>query len=412
MDKNSSEYLTDHLAGRWHGQPFPYAPPYTIYHEMMTAEYSPIIELDSSNGLSPVYRDRITTTGDGTVTNNTAEHVVASGATANSTAELRTHERGRYQPGIMALAGHGVRRPVAPTGDQEIWWEFGDEEDGARVGEDSTGLYVQHRHELGDGPKIYQGDWNGDNLNGEGGNANLSGSQIDLTKTNVWRTRFSHYGAGPVQIMASFTDQDGRNLYLMAHEFTAEPGRTIFAIPRLPLREFVSNGTTGGNIELFVGGREFAVLGRYEPNRRQTSEFSGDTTVDTTLTPLITFRKKDLRQFTSRSVKVSGLSFLTGEDTAAEIILGGTLTGASFGAIDNVVPEETALEVDTSATAISGGTRLDGAMGTGGQGNRRTLTGVRNLGVDIPDDTPVTLAARTFSASTDVRAIFTLEEEA
>ena len=91
----------------------------TVFDEVNVTEATPLIELDSSNGLSTVYRDKITTTNSGAVTESNGEFKVSTGTTANSTAELATRERGRYQPGVMLQAGVAVRRRVAPTGNQE-----------------------------------------------------------------------------------------------------------------------------------------------------------------------------------------------------------------------------------------------------------------------------------------------------
>ena len=411
--ESSADYLMDHLAGRYRATQFPYVTPYTNFHELMTAEYSPLIELDASNGLSPILRDRIVIEGDGSVTEATGELLVATGAAAGSTALLATQERGRYQPGIVGIGGHCVRRPIAPTGDQDMWCELGDGIDGARVGEDSAGYYVQFIHGGTVDDKLYQDDWNIDNLTGNGGTYNVSRAVLDLSFPTIFRVAYTHYGVGPATIEAYLFDAEDRIVYVPMHEFRNTTGENFWVNPKLPLRQYVDNGTTGGNLELFVGGRHFAVKGRYNPNRRQTPAFSDNKTVPTgDWTPLVSFRKKDLRKWLARSVKVSGLNVLTTENLNIGIFLGHTLTDAEWGTVPDVQPEETAVEVDTAATALSGGTLIDGTLAQGGQGNRQNLAGIRGLGVDIPDDTIVTLAARARTAQASVGAAFTLEEEA
>ena len=408
----SSDKLAQYQAGEYSPTPFPYVSPYTFFHEAKVAEFTPLIELDSSHGLSPAYRDKINTTGSGSVTHVDGEHLVSSGTTAGSTATLATQERGRYQPGIEGLAGHAVRRPTPMTGDQEIFWEYGDGIDGARIGEDGTGVFVQLIQYGTERPKIYQGDWNGDNLNGEGGHYNWSGLTLDLAKPNIWRTPYNHYGIGPAAIEVYALDDNGFPNLVRAHTFGNPGDRMFWEIPRLPLREYASNGTTGGDVQLYVGGRQFAVLGRYEPNRRQTTDFFEDVSVGATLTPLISFQKKTERKFLSRSVKVSGVGILTDENLIVEIVLGGSLTGAAFSDIDGIPLTETAVQSDVAATAIANGVRIDGIVGAGGQGNRSNLSGIRGLGVDIPDDVTVTLAARSIGGTATVNGAFSLEEEA
>lgn len=413
MTKSSQYYLNDHLAGRYKPEPFPYASPFTTYHEMMVSEYSPLVELDPSNGLSEVYRDTITVTGSGSVTESDGEFRVASGVTSGSTATLATKEHGRYQPGIMGMGGHSVRRPVAPTGDAEIWWEYGDGIDSVRVGEDSTGVYVQFISNNTPENKIYQEDWNRDTLTGDGGSSNQSGAQLDLTRQTTVRHPFSHYGVGPVQVVFYTVDANGYPQYILAHEFTGKSGQILWTDPKLPLREYVSNGTTGVDLELFVGGREFAVLGRYMPNRRKTRErFSNVTVGDGVRTPLASFKKKDLRKWGTRSCKVGGFSVSTNQDIFIDIVLGGTLTGDSFGSITDIAASETALESDTSATAITGGTAVDGYFAAGGVGSDRDLSGIDLLGVDIPADTVITLVGIGDGASATVSGVFKIEEEA
>lgn len=409
----SNKAVSQYNADRWKAEPFPYVPPFSLFHEHLTAEFTPLIELDSSNGLSPVYRDKIDVAGSGTVTNGGGEHVISTGTSPSSTATLSTQERGRYQPGIVGLPGVAVRRPTAPTGDQEIWWGYSDDIDGVRIGEDSTGVYVQMIQSGSAGSKLYQGDWNGDNLNGEGGAKNWSGLTLDLSKMSIWRLPFTHYGVGPVSINVYMVDDEGESQYVNVHTFGNSSGQVFWENSKLPIRQHVSNGTSSEDVSLYVGGRHFAVTGRYNPNRRQTAEFANQVTVGTTgLTPLISFRKKDVRKFFTRSVKVSGLSVLSTENLRVEILLGGSLTGASWGAPTRVPADETALEVDTSATAISGATRADSFLAQGAQGNRASLSGIRRLGFDIPDDTIITLAATAISASSTVDAAFTMEEEA
>lgn len=410
---NSSDYLADYMAGRYKSQLFPYVSPYSIFHEHVTAEFTPLIELDSSNGLSLFLRDTVNTTGSGSVTESGGEFLVASGATSGSTAELRTKERGRYQPGIEGLAGQQVRYPVDPIEDEDIWWEYGDGIDGARIGHDGTGKYLQFIHAGTLEPKIYQQSWNMDTLDGSNLHNNPSGATLDPRFTTIWRVRFTHYGVGPAIVEVLIFNDDGGVILVPVHTFRNLGNEIFWENPKLPVRQSVNNGTTGRNLELFVGGRQFAVKGRYRPNRRQTPLFAPNKSIGTgSFIPVASFKKKADRKWRARSIKVSGLNILSTENIDIVIIIGGTLTGATWGNIEGVVPSETALESDTAATAVSGGTFIDGALGQGGQGNKQNLAGIRGLGVDIPDDTIVTLAARSRSGNSTVGAAFTSEEEA
>lgn len=411
---HSHDIVADYMAGRYRASLFPYVSPFSFFHEMTTAEFSPLIELDPSNGLSTYLRDTIDATGDGSVTESGGELLVSSGATAGSTATLRTKERGRYQSGIEGLGGQEVRYPVDPTGDHQLWWEYGDGIDGARVGHHGTdGKFVQFIHSGTVDDRIPQSEWNMDTLDGSGNSRNPSGIELSGRDTTIWRTRFAHYGVGPAAIEAFLFDANGGIQLVPVHYFRNVENEIFWSNPKLPLRQHVDNGTTGGNLELYVGGRQFAVKGRYAPNRRQTPAWSDDKSVGTgSWTPLASYSKKADRKWRARSIKVSGLGVLTTEDVDIAIILGGTLTGAVWVDPPSVEPLETAMQFDQSATAISGGTAIDGTIGKGGQGSRSDLAGIRALGVDIPDDTVVTLAARGRSATSTCGAVFTMEEEA
>lgn len=383
----------------------------TFFNEQQTAEFSPIIELDSSNGLSTVYRDTVTTTGSANVTNSNGEHNLSTGTTAGSTAKLRTKERGRYQPGIQGLVGIAVRRPTAMSSDQEIRWGYFDDTDGFIFGEDSTGIFVRHRHNSTDEDKVYQPDWNVDTLDGSGDSNNPSGLSLDQTLVNIFRINFAWYGQGPAEMQILTVGAKNRPRLLTVHRFGQLSGEPILANPKLPINAEADNGTTTTDVNLFVVGRHFAVIGRYNPNRRNTSQDRLGVSTSTTVIPLVTFKKKTDRESQAKSTKINGINVLTDTNSIASIILGGSLTNASFGAPSGIDASETALQVDTSATAISGGTVIDKTAASGGQGASSDLTGIRGLGVDIPEDTNVTLAIRTVSGTGTASAVFTAEEE-
>lgn len=383
----------------------------TLLGESQVAEFHPLIELDSSSGLSPVYRDTITTTDSGDVSNSGGEHVLSTGTTAGSTAQLRTSERGRYMPGIVGMPGIAVRRSTAMTSDQEITWGYYDDVDGFWFGEDSTGVFVRYRHNSTDEDRVYQSDWNVDSLDGSNDQRNPSGLSINLNKVTVCRFPFLWYGSGPVEMTVEAIDSEDRVWNVVVHRFSAPEGEPFLSNPKLPVRADIDNGTTTDDISLSVCGRHFGVLGRYDPNRRETANERLSVSTSTTLIPLVSFRKKSNRQDQAISVKVAGVGVITDADSVWKIILGGELTGASFGSISDIADTETALESDTSATAISGGTAIDKGLAVGGTGNRSDLSGIGRIGLDIPDNTIVSLCIRTISGTGEASGIFSLEEE-
>lgn len=383
----------------------------TPFGEQVTAEFSPLIELDSSNGLSLVRRDTVTETGSGTVTNTGGEFVLSSGTIAGSTAELRTKERGRYQPGIVGLPGVGIGFKGTPTGDQDSYAGYFDDVDGVIVGRDFTGdLYIQYWHNSTVEDKVYQSDWNGnDRLDGNGP------SQVNLNATDYFVARFPFvwYYGGPIIVRIQTMDYDGRPIYAEVHRIKGPRDEPIFSNPKLPINAVVDNGTTTSDISMTIGGRQFAVVGKYQPNRRGTAEYRTGVSIAAGATePLISFRKKNNRADESKSVKVLASSVVSDRKGILKLYFDGILTGASFGDLQEVTPTETALESDISATAISGGDLIRAKPTASGQGVSVVPTAIAELAQDLPDDTIVTLAFENLSAQeATVDAVFEAEEE-
>lgn len=378
----------------------------SVFDELITGEYTPLIELDSSNGLSAL-RDVETTTGDGAITNENGQHRLRTGATGG-TAILATAERGRYQPGIEALPGIGIRRPSAPTGN--VSWQAGyyDDNNGLIFGEDATGFFVKLRIAGTDQSKVYQSSMNGDRLDGTG----LSGQTLDLTKPKILRMPHAWYFGGPGFMDAIEQDTDGNAYMVTMHRFGALVDKPFMEQPKLPVRAEVDSGGDATDFSLFVGGRQFGVIGRYNPNRRETAEERLGAATSTTTVPLVTFRKKTDAVNRGKSVKVSGIAVLSDVDAVAEIRLGGTISPTgNFGSVTDIPDSETAVEVDNTATSITEGQVIDKTLISGGTGNRSNLSGIRRIGLDIPDTAQVSLCVRTLNGTGTASAVFTVEEE-
>lgn len=380
------------------------------FGEQQVAEFSPLIELDASNGLSTSRRDTIITSNSGSISSANAEHILSTGTTSSSSAALRTKERGRYQPGIEGLPGLAVRRPNFPTNDQKITWGYYDDLDGMFFGEDSTGIFVQHRHNGIDEPKVYQQNWNGeDKLDGNG----PTGIKLDLTKTNIFRFPYVAYGGGPITFDIETTDSKGRPVIRTVHTIGSLINESVLSQWKLPIRADANNGTTSEDVKLYVGGRQFAVLGRYDPNRRTVPQDRGNVTISSgTVEPLVSFRKKSDRTSYSKSVKVFSGSVTSDQTGRIKIYIGPTLSNANPQDLTEVDPNETACETDISADGLSNGDLLFSEMFSSQGKNKIDAAGVKALGQDIPEDTWVTLAFENTSGnSATVNGSFSVEEE-
>lgn len=397
------KYIGSHRAN-------PYASPFTYFHELRTSTFNPQIERDPSHGLDFVYRDTLTGTGagggasevDGTIKLNTGTDQSANYA-------LRTKERGRVQPGIQAVAGYGQYRPVAPKDDQEWFGEYGDGTDGMRFGEDASGLNVRAIRHGTPEAKVYQTDWNVDPLDGTG----PSGVTLYPDQLFIVRNPFTHYGAGPEEVDVFTAGQYGEPRLVTVHYFDRPKNQISFSTPRLPLRHYVSNGTTGEDFTIYIGGRHFAVEGNYDPDIHPTiEEIPVQTIAGGTEAIIASFQKKSLRKFLTRPVRLSKISAVSNKNGRLKAYINTTLSGTPiFGSLNTAPDAQTALEIDTAATGFSGGALLRAAT-TAASKNTLDKSAERVL-VDIPEDSIVTLTYENFDGTdATVYPLCEFEEEA
>lgn len=369
------------------------ASPLTLFGKVKTANKNAVIELKSTYGISK-FRDITAAAGSGEVTNDRTEYSVATGATSGSTATLDSAERGRYQPGTECEAGIGVRCDNTFTDDEDSKWGYFDDVNGFGYGEDATGIYVFIRKDSTD-TKVYQTNWNGDRLNG----IDTSGLTLKLSDGNIFQINYSWYGYGAIYMNVIIADNDNTQRLINIHKFSVI-GETSVLDPNLPIRVEADNGTTTSDITVYVGGRQYSVYQKFNPSKRLNSERVLNVgSIGTTFVPLISFRRKS--NYLSVAAKVEGYKLISDESLVYQVIIGGTLTGASFGTPTDLSASETAMEADISATAISGGEvayqELLSVVGTG-----NTATGadsLQNLLTEIPGDLPVTLAVRTITGT-------------
>lgn len=374
------------------------------FGELMTSERTPIIELNSTYGPSAI-RDVQTVTGSGAIALDGGEIKLSSGATATSTAQLASGTKIRYMPGYATEVGIGIRIPVLPTGNQRVRWGILENSgnEGLLWNVDATGIYTS-RINNGVETKRYQGGWFVDQLNGSGD----SGITINLSDAVIFRILFSWYGYGP---LVWGIEGQVKNTYVQDFtpaDFVRVKGGLSIRQPSLPIVVEVDNGGDASNIEAFVAGRQCSVLGQYVPNYRVTAQASGAVSTGTSTTPIVSMRPKSA--FDDRAVLLDSLEALVSSaDHIIEAYLNPTLTGASWATPTNYTAAETALEADTSATALSGGTLIYSTLAEGGTGsNRVPLDQV--LQYDIPESQILTIAARTLSGTGSVTANLRMRE--
>lgn len=369
---------------------------FTGFNELTVSEGYPIIDLKSVYGVSNL-RDRVDVAGTGSVTTERGLYKLSTGATAGSTASLTSVEYGRYVAGFEATPGIGVMLSRLPTGNEVARWGYYTADNGFGYGADVNGFFTFIRS--GGVERVTrQEDWYRGNF------------QFDWGSIVIYRMPFRWYGSGPVNYEIAYTDKTGVAKLKKVHYEESEVGEPITENPNLPIRAEVTNGGDATDFELYVGGRQFFIQGRYNPNRRVTADHRFTASVGTTFVPLVSWRQK--ADFESVSVKLQGATVLaTGANMLYEVRVGSDLTGATFDAPSNTPAAETALEFDKVATAVAGGHKLYAEMAVAGQGNSAGATRVEFPNIDIAKDEVLTLCARTVSGTGTATAILKAREE-
>lgn len=376
----------------------------SLFNEEVMTQRTNIIELKSNYGLSAL-RDVTTETANGTVTNANGSYTLATTADGSDAAELQSAERGRYIAGQVAQAGIGVRTATEYAGNMISRWGLFDDNNGFGFGVDATGIFIFDR-KAGTETKVYQANWNGDTLDGNGG----SGLTLNLADGHIFNLVFSWYGYGTIEFrIFMFNPTTKEQVQVVAHRLRKEGGVSV-ENPNLPITAKVENGGTATAASLEVTGRQYSTYGNFNPNRRINNErrlaFSG---IGTTFVPLISFRRKSA--FNSVSVKVEGVSVLAGSDLVLELRFNSTLTNPSWGTPTRTSAAETACETDTSATAISGGELLYTGLASGNTGFLTSRSILQDLNFDIPALQPVTLCVRSVSGTVSGSAVLRWREE-
>lgn len=384
------------------------------FNELRVARKYPIVELVSVYGVSAL-RDVVTTTGAGTVTNTSTEYSVSTTANGADSAILESAMRGRYEPGYAGEAGIGARIPVLPTGNQIARWGLFDSQNGAFFGATSTNIFVAIRRG-GVDTVFNQSSWNVDKLDGSG----PSGATLNLSKGNIFQTVFTWYGYGVIEFRVVMPDPATLAQEVITVHRYSPTAQTSFVDPNQPIRAEIDNAGTASSFDLFVGGRQYNIIGKYEPTFRVTSERRTLTNVTTTLTPVISFTRKAVfpagsARVNSVEVDLEEINLLATADLAYQVLLGGTLNGTfvNYPTATTIIPDsETALLVNTTSTSITGGEVVFQGVTSGGGGLSKVLATAELLSFTLPINAVITLAvARIGGSSTNtVYAVFRVTE--
>lgn len=375
------------------------------FGELKAVSRTPIIEINSAYGLSAI-RDVQVTANSGTITATGGEIKLSTSATANGSALIESAEVGRYIPGYSAEIGVGIRIPTDPTGSMVARWggQTVSESDAIYFGMDSGGLFVARRSGGTESSKTYQASWNIDPLDGTG----ASGVTLDAADGNVYQIEFTWYGYG--QILFGILAVVGtQQTFVPCHSIRVTGSNSIQS-PNLVVFAEADNGGTTTNFDVYLGGRQYSIVGKYTPKNRFTGQARAAANTSTTAIPLVTFRAKTA--FRDRSYRIDGFVVKPAtEDVIVELRLNGSLTGASYGTPTNHTATETGLEADVAASAISGGVVIYSDYFEAGAANKGAVSAISDLELDIPQAQPISLCVRTLSGTGTAIGFLRMKEE-
>ncbi len=311
-----------------------------------------------------------TVTGTGAITHlpNESSVQLSTGGTGNGANAVRqTRICWRYQSGksqqvfqtfLFGTAVSNVRRRIG----------YYDTNNGVFLEQTLTDLrFVQRTATSGapsDATFATQVDWSKDKLDGTG----PSGKTLDITKAQLMFIDLQWLGVGRIRC-GFFID----GVPIVAHEFDNGNVLTLvyMTTANLPMRGEIENiGVAAGTNTMKMicssvmseGGDESFQRG----NLNSAATGTGEVAV-TTRRPIISVRPAaNFNGIPNRAwyILIEAVMQIRTNNLYWEIVFGGTLTGAAFGA----AAADSCVEFDTTATAITGGTSVVKGYGIAGVG--------------------------------------------
>lgn len=336
-----------------------------VFKYLKTASVTPVIGLLPKPQLTTL-RNRTLTPNSASVTSDGSQITVSTGTTTGTVATCDTHQWGRYITGFMGVYGIRIQIPTQPTGDAEIRFGPFNDQNGVIHGQDKDGFFVRVRDGGSDENKLRESDF-----------ADPLPDWFDLQNGLIIRDLFTHYGEGSWNI-AGVKGDGGSTKRKVVDSLVPSGSDPLIEQPNLPIRVEVDNGTTTTDFTANIIGRQFDVIGEYQPARRKISESRESATISTSgYTPLVSYRFKRpgltgvSTDYRPVEVKLSEVDILSETDPVRfQVRRGTSLTGASWGNPTDVSAEESPVQSDVSATALSGGEKLDGGILEGGKSSK------------------------------------------
>lgn len=259
--------------------------------------------------------------------------------------------------------------------------------------------------------KIPQSAWNVDRLNGQGGQNNISGLTLDVSKAQIWWTDVEWLGVGSVRCGFVINGQ-----FIVCHIFHHANvlDKVYMTTATLPVRyELTSTGAAGTMRAICSTVISEGGYSNRSQSRSVATALTGRKLSNVNYRPIICLR---LKSANIDSVVVPTKFDLYGLQQAGfiyRIILNPTLTDANW----QSAATDSSVEYDMSATALSGGTTVDQGIFVGApKGGSASVTSAevdfsQQLGRTIAGVSDIwCLAAISTSNNDDVAAAVSWQE--
>lgn len=304
-----------------------------------------------------LFTSSVTGTGTQTLNTDTASMDLTIGTASGDEIIRQTKRYLHYNPGRSYIATFsGVLG--SPKTNVETKLGYFDNEDGFFFKVDENGVYVVLRSSTSGSPVdtiVHQNNFNIDTLDGNGN----SGVTLDTSMHNLYVIDYVWHGAGRVRFGVVSPDK-----IIYCHEITlANTVPTVYMrTPSLPIRAQITNtgvsaSSTTMKFVCFSLNKESTDKNvpsvNFSADRGTTnvSVGSGNTAPLISIRPKTTFKGITNRvPILTKEVPIISIS----NPLLVRVYLNATLTGASFNSVD----ANSSVEFDTSATAVSGGTKV------------------------------------------------------
>ena len=284
---------------------------------------------------------------------------LATGTADGDLAQYFTHRRFCYRPGASITNLFAAK--VGDTGKSNVRRRigyFGDEGEHICFEMDGDqGVYVSWHNALtGITTRVISGAWNGDRMDGLGGETNRSGESLDPDKANLWWVDYQYPGA-----IRFGTWVNGKQIICHTTQSFNGDDRPFLKSPNLAFgMEQENTGLVGSSSELHGFWASIVSSGFPEHVVKGTG-FSHTLTVpDNTFTPIASFRCSQLLDGVDNRFRLLPLIMNGASDTSiieikAEIgtvLTGATWAGSTYG-----------IEYDLDATVAVPGPGVDPVLG-------------------------------------------------